>query len=95
MNPERERLSHAIREAFLEAAEKVVIALEAGPAAKHSVGSDADHLLTAVEVATRFGRSVAWVYRNSRGWPFTRRISRKTVRFSDAGLTRYLANLRD
>lgn len=50
-----------------------------------------DRLLTAEEVAQRFGRSVGWVYRQARRWPFTRRETRKTLRFSEAGLLRHMA----
>lgn len=50
-----------------------------------------DRLLTAGEVAGRFGRSVDWVYRHAKHWPFTRRLTRRTVRFSEAGLERFLA----
>ena len=51
-----------------------------------------DRLLTAVEVAGIYGRSVEWVYRQAKRWPFTRRETRKTLRFSEAGLRRYLAD---
>lgn len=53
--------------------------------------SDSDRLLTAEEVAERFQRSVDWVYRQAKHWPFTRRLTRRTVRFSEAGLHRFLA----
>ena len=56
---------------------------------------EADRLLTPAEVAERFGRSVDWVYRKAGRDPawraFTRREGRKTLRFSEAGLRRYLA----
>ena len=53
-----------------------------------------DLLLTAEDVASRFGRSVAWVYRQAKHWNFTRRVTRRTVRFSEAGLRRFLAQRR-
>jgi predicted DNA-binding transcriptional regulator AlpA len=56
--------------------------------------SDADRLLTAEEVAARLQRSVGWVYRQAKHWPFTRRLTRRTVRFSEAGLQRFLAQHR-
>lgn len=55
---------------------------------------EGDRLLTAEDVAGRLNRSVAWVYRQSRQWPFTRRLTRRTVRFSEAGLQRFLAQRR-
>jgi len=53
-----------------------------------------DRLLTAEDVAGRFGRSVAWVYRQAPQWSFTRRVTRRTVRFSELGLQRFLAQRR-
>lgn len=50
-----------------------------------------DRLLTAEDVAGRFGRSVAWVYRQAKHWTFTRRVTRRTLRFSEAGLSRWVA----
>jgi predicted DNA-binding transcriptional regulator AlpA len=55
---------------------------------------DSDRLLTAQEVAVLFGRSVAWVYRQAKHWNFTRRVTRRTLRFSESGLRRYLAQRR-
>ncbi len=49
-----------------------------------------DHLLTPDEVATRLGVSPRWVYRHAEEWPFTKRLSRKVLRFSEAGLQRWL-----
>lgn len=56
--------------------------------------SDSDRLLTAEEVAERLQRSVDWVYRQAKHWPFTRRLTRRTVRFSEAGLQRFLGQRR-
>lgn len=53
-----------------------------------------DRLLTPVEVAERMGVPIRWLYRNASSLPFTRRLSRKMLRFSEAGLTRYLASPR-
>ena len=52
--------------------------------------SEGDRLLTAEEVAERLQRSVDWVYRQAKHWPFTRRLTRRTVRFSEVGLHRFL-----
>jgi hypothetical protein len=53
-----------------------------------------DHLLTAKEVAQRYGRSVDWVYRQAKRWPFTVREGRGTLRFSERGLERHLSATR-
>ena len=55
---------------------------------------ESDQLLTAEQVAERFNRSVAWVYRQAKNWSFTRRVTRRTVRFSETGLQRFLSQRR-
>jgi hypothetical protein len=50
--------------------------------------------VTAEQVAERFNRSVAWVYRQAKHWNFTRRVTRRTVRFSEIGLQRFLSQRR-
>ena len=57
----------------------------------NSEQSATDRLLTAQEVAVAFGCSVAWVYRQAPRWPFTRKLSHKVLRFSEAGLREWLA----
>ena len=59
-----------------------------------AVPPEGDRLLTAEDVAERFNRSVAWVYRQAKHWNFTRRVTRRTLRFSEAGLHRFLAHRR-
>ena len=49
-----------------------------------------DRLLTAHEVAARLGTSREWVYRQARRWPFTRRVARRALRFSEAGFARWV-----
>ena len=51
----------------------------------------ADKLLTPDEAAEVLGMSVKWLYRNARKLPFTRKLGRKTLRFSNIGLQKYLA----
>ena len=53
--------------------------------------SETDRLLTPEETATILGQSIRWIYRHAAKLPFTRRISRKNLRFSEAGLRRWLA----
>ena len=50
--------------------------------------ADPDRLLTPEEAAAILGQSVRWLYRHAANLPFTRRISRKNLRFSEAGLRR-------
>jgi predicted DNA-binding transcriptional regulator AlpA len=55
---------------------------------------DPEELLTPEEVAQRLQKSLRWVYRSAGRWPFTRRLGRKTLRFSRAGFEAYLRTLR-
>lgn len=50
-----------------------------------------DRMLNAREVADRLGVTVRWLYRHANGLPFTRRLSGRTLRFSAAGVARFLA----
>src|SRR5262245_58317134 len=50
-----------------------------------------DRLLTPLEASQVLKTSVRWLYRHANHLPFTRRLSRKALRFSEAGIRRYLA----
>ena len=50
-----------------------------------------DRLLAPAEAAGLLRVSVRWLYRHASRLPFTRRLSRKALRFSEAELIRYLA----
>lgn len=51
-------------------------------------------LLSPDEAAQRLGVTVAWLYRHSGKLPFTRRLSKKALRFEEAGLQRWQATRR-
>jgi predicted DNA-binding transcriptional regulator AlpA len=53
-----------------------------------------DRLLTAEEIAATLGVTKRWVQRRARRLPFARRISDHAIRYSEAGLKRWLANRR-
>ncbi|PYJ66216.1 MAG: hypothetical protein DME76_17365 [Verrucomicrobia bacterium] len=53
--------------------------------------NDTDTLLTVDEAAALLHVDPRWLYRHAAKLPFTRRISRKNLRFSEAGLRRWLA----
>ena len=57
----------------------------------HSILADKDILLAPEEAATILGVNSRWLYRHADKLPFTRRISRKNLRFSEAGLPRWIA----
>jgi excisionase family DNA binding protein len=50
-----------------------------------------DRLLTPQEVSAILNVPVRWLYRHAGRLPFTRRLGRKRLRFSEAGLRRHLA----
>ncbi len=50
-----------------------------------------DRLLDAAAAAKLLGVTRAWMYRHANKLPFTRRLSPKVLRLSEAGLWRYLA----
>ena len=51
-----------------------------------------DRLLTVDEVATTLGVTKRWVQRRARRLPFARRISDHAIRYSEAGLKRWMSN---
>lgn len=50
-----------------------------------------DRLLTVKQAAPVLGMSEDWLYRNADRLPFTRRTGRRTVRFSERALRRFVA----
>ena len=50
-----------------------------------------ERLLSPAEAAAFLGVTVAWLYRHAGHLPFTRRLSRKALRFSEPGLRRWVA----
>lgn len=48
-----------------------------------------DRLLRPSEAAAILGVTPRWLYRHARRLPFTRRLSRKALRFSEHGLRRW------
>ena len=49
-----------------------------------------DRPLTATEAAALMNVTPRWLYRHAAKLPFTRRLSRKNLRFSEAGIRRWL-----
>ena len=52
----------------------------------------ADRLLTAADVAKMLGVTCRWVQRRARRLPFARRLSEHAIRYSEAGLKRWMTN---
>jgi predicted DNA-binding transcriptional regulator AlpA len=51
-------------------------------------------LLTIDEAAAMIKLSKRWLYRHAKNLPFARKLSRKVLRFSRSGITRWLATKR-
>lgn len=58
---------------------------------KPAVAAEKDTLLTPEQAAAIIGVDKNWLYRHSKQLPFTRRLSRKKIRFNEAGLRRWMA----
>lgn len=67
---------------------------QAPPAGAPPSITQPDRLLEPAEAAARLGVTIRWLYRHAHELPFTRRMGRKVLRFSEAGLQRFLANPR-
>ena len=62
-----------------------------------SLGSDkkeikSDTLLNVEEASERMGMSTDWLYRHAKELPFTKRIGPRQLRFSEAGIEKYIKN---
>jgi predicted DNA-binding transcriptional regulator AlpA len=68
-------------------AEEIAAALQNGS----GHGPEKDRLLTPKEAAEILGQDARWLYRHANELPFTRRINRKTLRFQESGLRRWIA----
>jgi len=73
------------------------------PSARTSINSEfgataaawsQDDLLTIDEAAKMLCLSPRWLYRHAKTLPFTRKLSRKVLRFSRSGITRWLTTKR-
>ena len=80
--------------AQLAAVQSVLAALLADAPVKSGVrpfNPEPDTLLTADQAAKILNVTPRWLYRHAKRLPFTRRLSRKVLRFSKAGLLRWQA----
>lgn len=63
-------------------------------ASKDPTPKKQDRNLTVGEAAELLGVKPSWLYRHSAKLPFTRRLSRRALRFSEKGLRRWLESRR-
>ena len=57
---------------------------------KKAFCSPEDRLLTPEEAARALNTTVKWLYRHSKKLPFTRKLSRKSLRFSENSLRKWM-----
>jgi predicted DNA-binding transcriptional regulator AlpA len=92
------RLSLEIRQALTLQCAAVLAALavpmSVGDGHRPATSLEADQLLTPEAAAQQLGVSPRWLYRHAAKLPFTRRLSRKVLRFSETGLRRWQATRR-
>jgi predicted DNA-binding transcriptional regulator AlpA len=79
-----EALLNAIRQAVREEINNVL--------GQNGNGHGGDRLLDPAEAAAILGMSKKWLYNNAHKLPFTRKLGRKTLRFSHLGIQKYLAS---
>ena len=74
------------------ARERITAAVREVAAVLRPKRQETDRLIDATEVARRLGLSKKAVYNRAASWPFTRRLGKATMRFSERGLETYLKN---
>ena len=92
------QLSPELRQALLLQAVAVLAALAVPPLGgngdRPSTPLEPDRLLTPAEAAAQLAVSRRWLYAHAARLPFTKRLSRKVLRFSEAGLRRWQSTRR-
>ena len=89
------RLPGEVRQALILRCAVVLSALASCPVVSTNgterLAPEPDRLLTPEEAAALLQTTVPWLYRHHKQLPFARPLSRKRLRFSEAGLGRWLA----
>lgn len=60
----------------------------------HEGNPPQDRLLTPNQAATLLGVTIKWLYRHAHSLPFTKRLSRKALRFSESALQQWIKTRR-
>jgi hypothetical protein len=71
--------------------QRITSAAEAKPPAPRP---EPERLLLPLEAARRLGVSLRWLYRNAKHLPFTRKLTKRTLRFHEQGLAKYIREKR-
>lgn len=53
-----------------------------------------ERLLSPADTAERLGVTLRWLYRNAKRLPFSRKLTNRTLRFHEQGLTEYIRKKR-
>jgi hypothetical protein len=72
---------------------RAVVREEIASALSNGVGHpiEKEKLLTPEEAGAIIGVDKKWLYRHAKQLPFVKKLSRKAIRFNEAGLRRWLA----
>jgi hypothetical protein len=92
--PDEHIVTMLTRLAALQSALATRLVLARGTGDSQQPAQPEEELLTAEQAAALLNVSVDWMYRHASGLPFTKRLSRKALRFSKAGLLRWRAGRR-
>ena len=84
------RSTHLAQVAAIQAGLAVRIA-SAGQSPSAPRRQEDDRLISVEDAAERLGVTPRWMYRHAGHLPFSRRLSRKALRFSELGLKRWQA----
>lgn len=86
-----EAASMMVELATLQASLAARLSVATAVPSKQLDAREPDRLLTVKEVAPRLGVTPRWLYRHAKRLPFTRKLTRKTLRFSEIALRRWEA----
>jgi hypothetical protein len=81
-----------LRSAVVQSALTAALATDPNQVTAEPAKQDDDKFLTPDEASVVLRRSRQWIYRHSKTLPFVRRISRKSLLCSEAGMRRWLAS---
>jgi hypothetical protein len=70
---------------------RLIVREEIAAATGNGRHDEPDQLLTPQEAAAILGQRVRWLYRHAGKLPFTRRISRKNLKFCERGLRAWIS----
>ncbi len=82
----------ALASAVLNA--RLVAVPASNPDGRGEKAAEPDRLIDVKDAAVILKVEVSWLYRHAKALPFTRRLGRKQLRFSEIGIQRWMATRR-